>query len=73
MTLARKPLTALALAAMILAPGAIAGCSKATTESVDTGVSAIVFIKRQHTTVAPDSVVTIDVAGGNGQVIDYDR
>ena len=73
MTLARKPLTALALAAMILAPGAIAGCSKATTESVDTGVSAIVFIKRQHTTVAPDSVATIDVAGGNGQVIDYDR
>ena len=72
MTLARKPLTALALAAMVVAPGALAGCTKSTTDVVDTGVSAIVFIKRQHTTVT-NGQVAIDVAGGNGQVIDYGR
>ncbi len=36
-------------------------------------VDAMVFVKRQHTTVASDGTVSIDVAGGNGQVIDYQR
>jgi hypothetical protein len=38
-----------------------------------TGVDALVFVKRQHTTVDANGNVSIDVAGGNGQVIDYLR
>jgi len=38
-----------------------------------TAVDAMVFVKRQHTTVGADGTVKIDVAGGNGQVIDYQR
>jgi hypothetical protein len=36
-------------------------------------VDAMVFVKRQNTTVQADGTVKIDVAGGNGQVIDYNR
>jgi len=51
----------------------IAGCeSSSSTNSVDAGVSAILFIKRQHTVVTGDTA-TVDVAGGNGQVLDYER
>ncbi len=53
--------------------GANAGCSKSTTESTSAGVSAIIFIKRQHTVVADNGQVSVDVAGGNGQVLDYQR
>jgi hypothetical protein len=51
------------------------GCSTSgsSTASVDTGVSSILFIKRQTTTVDSSGNVSIDVAGGNGQVLDYDR
>lgn len=73
MTFVRKPLTALALCATVLVPGAMTACSKSTTDNVDVGVSSIIFIKRQHTTVDSSGNVAIDVAGGNGQVIDYDR
>jgi hypothetical protein len=38
-----------------------------------TGVDALVFEKRQHTTVDSSGNVNINVAGGNGQVIDYLR
>jgi hypothetical protein len=38
-----------------------------------TAVDALVFVKRQHTTVDANGNVSIDVAGGNGQVIDYLR
>jgi Hydrazine synthase alpha subunit middle domain len=37
------------------------------------GVQSILFIKRQTTVYNPDKTVTIDVAGGNGQVLDYQR
>ena len=37
------------------------------------GVQSILFIKRQTTIYNPDKTVTIDVAGGNGQVLDYQR
>ena len=37
------------------------------------GVDALVFVKRMHTTVGDDGKVDINVAGGNGQVIDYGR
>ncbi|MDB4994129.1 MAG: hypothetical protein JWM74_1561, partial [Myxococcaceae bacterium] len=80
----RKPLTALAgpLAACALAAAAVAapafafgaGCSSTdATESTDLHVDSIIFIKRAHTTVDAKGAVAIDVAGGNGQVIDYER
>jgi hypothetical protein len=52
----------------------VEGCSKSTSSSgnADLGVSSILFIKRQHTTVSGDTV-DINVASGNSQVIDYQR
>ena len=38
-----------------------------------TGVSSLLFIKRQTTVNNPDGTYTVDVAGGNGQVLDYQR
>lgn len=50
------------------------GCSESSSASnADVGVPAVLFIKRQHTTVAENGAVTVNVAGGNGQVLDYDR
>jgi hypothetical protein len=49
------------------------GSSSSGDSSVNTGVNAIVFIQRQHTVVGANGQVTVDVAGGNGQVLDYDR
>lgn len=71
----RKPVSALALALAIMAPGALLGfnaCSKDTTENVDIGVGSILIMKRAHTTVSQQGV-NVNVAGGNGQVIDYER
>lgn len=65
-------LTALALVVGIL-PATHAfstGCSSDPTSDTGTAVGAIVFIKRQHT--SPDGK-SVDVAGGNGQVLDYQR
>jgi hypothetical protein len=61
----------------LVAPGlvGVSGCSKSSTtnsSSTINGVSSILFIKRVTTTVT-NGVVNIDVAGGNGQVIDYSR
>jgi hypothetical protein len=51
-----------------------AGCSSKHADSdVGTSADAIVFVKRQHTTTGESGAVNIDVAGGNGQVIDYQR
>ena len=47
-------------------------CSDDDSGQSDIGVNAIVFIKRQHTSITAQGP-TVDVAGGNGQVIDYDR
>ena len=64
-------LTVLGLALAAVLPGV--ACSQGT-EQVDTGVDAIIFMKRQVQTVDPQTnKVTIDVAGGNGQVLDYER
>ncbi len=52
------------------------GCSNQSTSSQASGgigVQSILFIKRQNTVYNPDGTVTIDVAGGNGQVLDYQR
>jgi hypothetical protein len=69
----RKPLTILGLAATMLAPSALAGCSNETSSKVELGVTAIIFMSRAHTVVGPNGAVDINVSGGNGQVIDYDR
>lgn len=49
------------------------GCGSTKAADTGTGVSAIVFIKRQHTTVGENGAVSVDVSGGNGQVLDYER
>ncbi len=64
----------LALAAAPAVLGSVAGCSKSTAgDTTGVGVQSILFIKRAHTQVDTSGAVSIDVAGGNGQVIDYDR
>lgn len=47
-------------------------CSTDSASDKGAGVDAILFIKRQHTTVAQGGP-SVDVAGGNGQVLDYQR
>ena len=57
----------LALLLGVVAPAVFgvsaAGCSKSTDDSANAGVSAIIFIKRQHTVVSDNGQVTVDVAG----------
>ncbi len=65
---------ALALVAAAAVPLGGMGCSNSTSSgSTDIGVSSILFVKRVTTTVDSSGNVSVDVAGGNGQVIDYDR
>src|SRR6478735_5448808 len=67
-------LTALALIVGILpaSHAFTAGCSSDGETGNDVGVSALVFIKRQHTS-GVGATATVNVAGGNGQVLDYER
>ncbi len=67
-------ITAFALAAGLFPIGHAftAGCGSEESTDTAAGVGAIIFIKRQHTTVNGQSV-TVDVAGGNGLVLDYER
>jgi hypothetical protein len=66
--------TLFALAAAVAAT-ASGACSKSTTDNGGgAGVETLLFIKRQTTTIDPmTKAVTVDVAGGNGQVLDYQR
>jgi len=41
--------------------------------NVGPGIDGLVFAKRMHTTVGADGTVSIDIAGGTNQVIDYLR
>jgi len=71
-----RPLSRFCLGSLPLlaALGCLAGCSAKTTDDDGAGsVSRIVYAVRQNTTVAADGTVTIDVAGGMGQVMDYGR
>ena len=55
------------------ASAALVACSDTSDSGpAGAGVSSILFIKRQHT-IAGDQGVSVDVAGGNGQVLDYER
>ena len=70
-----SPLTILGLLGAVAGLGA---CSGQTTTSGSSGggvagVQSILFIKRQTTTDHRTACVTVDVAGGNGQVLDYQR
>src|SRR5579862_1213045 len=57
-----------------LALAALSCGSPQDSSTADAGVPGILFIKRQHTFTDPASgAVSVDVAGGNGQVLDYDR
>lgn len=52
----------------------MAGCGSSSESSdPDLGVTAILFVKRAHTTQGEDGQVSVNVSGGNGQVIDYTR
>src|SRR6476646_121760 len=53
-------------------PAGLVACSDSTASESGAGVSSVLFIRRQHTTVS-DQGVSVDVAGGNGQVLDYER
>lgn len=66
-------LTALALVLGVVAvPAGLAACGDSKSEDSGAGVSSVLFIKRQHTTSGAQGV-SVNVAGGNGQVIDYER
>ncbi len=71
----RSPRTALALCLAISAPATlVAGCGSSNSSSSDIGVGSILFVSRANTTVDPSTgAVSIDVSGGNSQVIDYER
>ena len=57
------------LAGLALLPS----CSSKAPDNAPGDVSRIVYAVRQNTAVAADGTVTIDVAGGMGQVMDYGR
>lgn len=71
----RSPRTALALCLAIGAPATlVVGCGSSNTSSSDLGVNSILFVSRANTTIDPTTgAVSIDVSGGNTQVIDYER
>jgi len=58
------------LAGLALLPGCT---TKGSDDDGPGNVSRIVYAVRQHTTVEKDGTVKIDVAGGMGQVMDYNR
>ena len=68
-----QSLTVFGLAGIVAGMGA---CSNTTSTSGGGGVSGVqslLFIKRQAIEKNPDGTYTVDVAGGNGQVLDYQR
>ncbi len=68
-----QALTVFSLAATLAGLGET-GCGNSSTSTGSTaGVQSLLFIKRQALVKNPDGTVTVDVAGGNGQVLDYDR
>ena len=66
------PLTLVLGAVAVPGAASLAACSTSASSDTGPGVSSVLFIRRQHTSVT-DQGVSVDVAGGNGQVLDYDR
>ncbi len=54
-------------------PSAVVACGSSEKEETSVNVSAIVFESRAHTVIAENGEVSVNVAGGNGQVLDYTR
>ncbi|HEY8041646.1 MAG TPA: hypothetical protein VIF15_17695, partial [Polyangiaceae bacterium] len=65
-----QALTVFGLAGTIATAGA---CSKSTSDGGGVGVQSVLFIKRITTTTNPDGTASVDVAGGQNQVLDYGR
>ncbi len=67
-----QALSVFSLAGVVAGMGA---CSQSTASSSSSGIGAqsMLFIKRMAIVSNPDGTVTVDVAGGNGQVLDYGR
>ncbi|MEB2314416.1 MAG: hypothetical protein OZ921_12095 [Sorangiineae bacterium] len=73
-TLRTSRLSALGLPLLALLALPPAGCSaKSTDEPTGQAFGKIALVVRQHTTVGPDGKVTIVVASGSDQVMDYKR
>ncbi|MDP9033877.1 MAG: hypothetical protein M3O50_03660 [Myxococcota bacterium] len=66
----RHAVLGIAIASTLTGLGA---CGEPTQTGGGVGVPSLLFIRRQTTTIAPDGTVAVDVAGGNGQVLDYER
>lgn len=70
----RPPL--FALLALIATISGASACTQSTSSPGSgggAGVETLLFIKRQTTTRNADGTYDVDVAGGNGQVLDYQR
>jgi hypothetical protein len=67
-----SPLTVLGLLAAITGLGACSGQSTSSSSGGVAGVQSVLFIKRTTTTIQ-NGQPNVDVAGGNGQVLDYQR
>ncbi len=66
-------LTLIGIAATVMGGEACSGSQQAS-NTTDVGVNSILFIKRQWATFdANGNVTAVDVAGGNNQVLDYQR
>jgi hypothetical protein len=69
-----QALTVFGLAGIVAGMGACSNTSSTSSSGgVGGGVESLLFIKRQTTVQNPDGTYTVDVAGGNGQVLDYQR
>jgi hypothetical protein len=73
----KRPLNVVTLFGLASAVALMGACddsnSSAGSSPLGSNVQSLLFIKRQTTTTATDGTVTVDVAGGNGQVLDYQR
>jgi hypothetical protein len=72
MTHLRITALALVVGALPVGHALTAGCGTDGPADNSAGVGAILFIKRVHTTEGPNGPA-VNVAGGNGQVLDYER
>jgi hypothetical protein len=62
------------IALLLLSPSFLtSGCGTSSESKSELGVRAIAFVKRAHTVTRGDGATTVNVSGGNGQVLDYQR
>jgi hypothetical protein len=62
------------IALLLLSPSFLtSGCGNSSEPKSELGVRAIAFVKRAHTVTHSDGTTSVNVAGGNGQVLDYQR